>query len=182
MVFELRNIKCTYVLNRLSTMLLSKFEQRRYNLILRMEQTIILTIYPSSFNRVHATGIKSMSDVMAIKSLFKTCQIKIRDVVVDNTYWLKKPHIIKRFSEFAAFCDSGDNGNIKIDMTSYGMNGDGYFNAIYLKHREASGTVIIHRKCIAILGAKSSTSVRLLTTKVHNLITKYDSFLKKMDK
>ena len=175
MEFELRNIKCTFLLNTLSDLLLSKFEKSRYNLILRLEQSVILTVYPSSSNRVHATGIKNMRNLLAIKSLFHSTRIKIRDIVVDNTYWIRKPHIIDRFHEFASFCEryreSGED--IDLDMSNFALNGDGYLNTIYLKHRKASGTVIIHRKCISILGAKNSSSVLLLSDKVNHLFKKY---------
>ena len=179
MGFELRNIKCTFVLNRLSRKLLSKFEKKKYNLILRLKQTIILTIYPSSSNRVHATGIRTMSNLQDIKTLFKACQTRIEDIVVDNSYWLKKPHIIDRFSEFASFCESIKKCEFtKIDLTSFALNADGYLNSIYLKHKNATGIAIIHRKCIALLGAKSSESVKLLTSKVENLVKEFGLFLK----
>ena len=177
---ELRNIKCTFVVDTLSSLFLSKFDKRKHNRILRMKQSIILTIYPSSSNRVHATGIKNKGNVIAIKSLFRACHIKIRDIVVNNSYWLKKPHIIVKFSEFGSFCENiKEKGDIDIDLTSFALNADGYLNSIYLTHKEASGTVIIHRKCIAILGAKSTTSVRLLSSKVENLVDRYDLFMKK---
>ena len=50
-MYELRNIKCVIELDEISPKLLSKFEQRKQNNILRLKQTIVLTIYPSSYNR-----------------------------------------------------------------------------------------------------------------------------------
>ena len=178
MIFVLKNIKCTFVLNTLSSTLLSKFEKKRYYLILRINQSIVLTIYPSSLNRVHATGIKDMDNFCSIKSLFRTCQTKIKDIVVDNTYWLKKPYTINRFSEFASFCkENRENMDITIDLSSFALNADGYLNSIYIKNSHATGTVIIHRRCIAILGAKCSKSVEILSSKVDHLLKRYELFL-----
>ena len=47
-MYELRNIKCVIELDKISPKLLSKFEQRKQNNILRLKQTIVLTIYRSS--------------------------------------------------------------------------------------------------------------------------------------
>ena len=179
MGYELRNIKCTFVVDTLSSLFLSKFDKRKHNRILRMKQSIILTIYPSSSNRVHATGIKNMNNLRSIKSLFKICNITIQDIRIDNTYWLNKPHEIVNFTEFALFCQKNKkNMDIDIDLTSFAMNADGYLNSIYLKHKKANGTVIIHRKCIALLGAKNFASVKLLTKKAEVLFQQYNLFLK----
>lgn len=179
MGYELRNIKCTFVLDTLSPLLISKFDKRKHNLILRLDQSIILTIYPSSSNKVHATGIKNKSNLRSIKSLFKFCQIKIQNIRIDNTYWLKKPHEIEKFTEFALFCQKNKNNmDVDIDLTSFALNADGYLNSIYLKHKEVGGTVIIHRKCITLLGAKNYTSVKLLTNKAELLFQQYTIFLK----
>ena len=57
-------------LDEISPKLLSKFEQRKQNNILRLKQTIVLTIYPSSYNRIHVTGIKNTKDFQLIKLFF----------------------------------------------------------------------------------------------------------------
>ena len=68
--------------------------------------------------------------------------------------------------EFAFFCQKNKkNMDVDVNLTSFALNADGYLNSIYLKHKKASGTVIIHRKCVALLGAKNYTSVNLLTNK-----------------
>ena len=95
--------------------------------------------------------------------------------MVDNTYWIKKPHIIERFHEFASFCERyrEKRQDVDLDLSNFALNGDGFLNSIYLRHRKASGTVIIHRKCISILGAKNASSVLLLTDKVNTLLEQY---------
>ena len=175
-MFELRNIKCTIVLNKLTPQLLSKFEKKRNNLIQRVGQSIVLTVYPSSTNRVHATGVKNKKDLRIIKKSFTSNHAKIKHIKIDNTYWLKKPNVINSFHEFAQFCrENRANVDIEIDLSNFAMNPQ-YPNAIYLRHKMASGTVIIHRKCIAMLGAKSDKCVKLLIDRVESLLNCYNCF------
>ena len=110
-MYELRNIKCVIELDKISPKLLSKFEQRKQNNILRLKQTIVLTIYRSSYNRIHVTGIKNTKDFQLIKLFFARSGTKIKEVQVNNTYWIKR-YLIERFLEFAQFCKKFNvNGN-----------------------------------------------------------------------
>ena len=148
------------------------------NLILRLHESIVLTIYKSSIDRVHATGIKHMKCIQMIKQLFQMCQIKVKRLVINNSYWLKKPIRIRRFSEFASFCKRVQKkGKLQFDVSNFALNSDGFLNSIYMRHPEASGTIIIHRKSVTLLGAKCSKSVKLLSSELHDILKQYESVI-----
>ena len=172
-MYELRNIKCVIELDEISPKLLSKFEQRKQNNILRLKQTIVLTIYPSSYNRIHVTGIKNTKDFQLIKLFFARSGTKIKEVQVNNTYWIKR-YLIERFLDFAQFCKKNKHlFDFNIDLNSFAMNIDGYLNAIYLRHKNATGTAVIHRKCVALLGSKTLSCIQLLANRVDLILQAY---------
>ena len=60
-----------------------------------------------------------------------------------------------------------------IDLNSFAMNIDGYLNAIYLRHKNATGTAVIHRKCVALLGSKTLSCIQLLANRVDLILQAY---------
>ena len=176
-MFELRNIKCCFVLNHLTPSLLLNFQKKGNYKIFRLDTKLVLTLYPSSKNRVHATGVKNFEDFSKIKKIFKKCGSKIRNVQINNSYWIKKPIVINKFHEFAQFCSQQRSSNVQIDLSNFHMHP--YPNSIYLRHKLVSGTAIIFRKSVIILGAKKESCVKTLIFEVENILNRYiNSFQK----
>ena len=63
--------------------------------------------------------------------------------------------------------------DFNIDLNSFAMNIDGYLNAIYLRHKNATGTAVIHRKCVALLGSKTLSCIQLLANRVDLILQAY---------
>lgn len=172
--FELRNVKCVLTLSMLPQNLIEQFVKRQHNLILRIRDSIILTIYPKQIERVHITGIKNINDFQLIKILFLKNYVKIRKIQINNTFWIAKPMIIPHFHKFALFCKhTYTNRYAILDLSSYGLNGDGYINVIYLRHKMCSGVGLIHRKSSSIIGAKDFQSVKMLVFEIKQLLNTY---------
>ena len=150
---RLRNIKCIFVVKKELNNHLEMFKQYTKNKILRLENKICLTLYGNNLLKIHVTGISSFSDFDCVLYFFKSKNIDISRIQINNTFWLIKPLIINHFDKFAEFCKKRPNTESTIiDASSFGLNADGGFlNSIYLRSPLCKGTVIIHRTSTIIL-------------------------------
>ena len=176
---RLRNVKCLFVLHDNIEALCKKFQLHEKNYTLRLDEKICLTIYPNSKYKLHATGISGLEDLEQILYFFVTNEIKVKSVEVNNTFWLIKPLIIKNFDKFAQFCKTRQKlDSVTINLNNLGLNGDGGFlNAIFLRHLDVNGSVIIHRTCSLILGPKNIDEVKLLSYDLQMLLNSYSDCL-----
>ena len=172
---RLRNIKCNFVVKKELTPHLKLFKQHKTNKVLRLGDKICLTVYQNSLLKVHVTGISSSSDFESVLSFFKSINIGISRMEINNTFWMIKPFIINNFYKFAIFCKNrSKTGSTVIDVSNVGLNGNGeFFNSIFLRNFDCEGTVIIHRTSILILGAKNIFAIKILKQSLENLITSY---------
>ena len=174
---RLRNVKCCLNVKKELTPHLKLFKHNKTNKVMRLGEKICLTVYRNNLFKVHVTGISSSSGFESVLSFFKSIDIDISRIQINNTFWLIKPFIINHFSKFAVFCKNrSKTGKTVIDISNVGLNGDGKFlNSIFLRNSVCKGTVIIHRTSILILGAKNITAIKLLKHSLENLITSYQN-------
>ena len=175
---QLRNIKCVFIMQTSLDSIHNQFQLHKKNLTLKLCEKICLTIYPNSAFKIHATGISSFSDLNCILSFFESNNIKVSNVKINNSFWMIKPLIINFFDKFAKYCSEQRKSDVILDTSNIGLNGDaGFINAIYLRHLDCHGTVIIHRKCSLILGSKNIEAIKLLICDLRSLIDGYESCL-----
>ena len=176
---RLKNIKCIFVVKKEPTNHLKLFKQHTKNRILRLENKICLTLYENNLLNIHITGISCFSDFDSVLSFFKSKNIEISRIQINNTFWLIKPLIINHFDRFAEFCKKRPKTeSIIIDASNVGLNGDGGFlNSIYLRSTLCKGTVIIHRTSTIILGATTIAAIKILKHSLGNLLTSYHNSL-----
>ena len=176
---RLRNVKCIFVLKKELKKHLELFKQHTKNKILRLEKKICLTLYENNLLKIHITGISCYSDFDCALSFFKSKNIEISRIQVNNTFWLIKPLIINHFDKFAEFCKKrSKTESTIIDASNFGLSGDGGFlNSIYLRSSLCKGTVIIHRTSTIILGATNIAAIRILKHSFGNLLTSYHTSL-----
>ena len=172
---RLRNVKCNFVVKKELTPHLKLFKQHKTNKVLRLGDKICLTVYRNNLLKIHVTGISSLSDFESVLAFFKSINLGISRIQINNTFWMIKPFIINHFYKFADFCKNRPKtGSTVIDVSNIGLNGDGKFlNSIFLRNSACKGTVIIHRTSILILGATNIVAIKLLKQSLENLITSY---------
>ena len=172
---RLRNIKCIFFVKNELNNHMELFKEHTKNKILHLENKICLTLYGNNLLKIHVTGISCFSDFDCVLSFFKSRNIHISRIQINNTFWLIKPLIINHFDKFAEFCKKRPNTESTIiDASSFGLNADGGFlNSIYLRSPLCKGTAIIHRTSTIILGVTNIAALNILKNSLENLFTSY---------
>ena len=101
---RLRNIKCIFFVKNELNNHMELFKEHTKNKILHLENKICLTLYGNNLLKIHVTGISCFSDFDCVLSFFKSRNIHISRIQINNTFWLIKPLIINHFDKFAEFC------------------------------------------------------------------------------
>ena len=101
---KLKNVKCIFIVENKSIKFFNKFSKHKKNLILRYVKKVCLTIYPNNPLKIHATGISNSFDFESLLSFFESNDMKISEIVINNTFWIIKPLVIPHFKKFATFC------------------------------------------------------------------------------
>ena len=180
MKVKLRNVKCVFSIQHSLKHILKEFQFHKKNHTFRLHDKICLTTYPKNLFRIHATGIKTISDLNSVLLFFDSNSIRVYNVQVNNTFWILKPLLIQNFDKFAKFCQNTQKNKVSFDLSNFGLNGDGGFlNAIYLRHSDCRGAVIIHRTCSLIMGPKHITEIRLLTNELKTLLKSFKVVMQK---
>ena len=178
----LRNVKCVFSIQDSLEQIIKEFQFHKKNHTFRLQDKICLTIYPKNLFRIHATGIKTVSDLNSVLLFFDSNCMRISKIQVNNTFWILKLLLIQNFDKFAKFCQNTQiaSKQIYFDLSNLGLNGDGGFlNAIYLRHIDCRGAVIIHRTCSLIMGPKHITEIILLKNELKILLKSFKASMQK---
>lgn len=170
----LRNIKLVLTVNKIPTKFKNLFKLCRHNLIMKMSNCIILTIYLSQihYNRIHVTGIKNHDQKESLINCLGLYGIKIKDIQINSSFLLLKDINIPELNKFANFCSQYKRTGVKLDLSSFNIH-ENFLSVIYLKVSNCSGIANIHRKSIILLGCQKKDCVEMLKREIRVLLISY---------
>ena len=177
---SLRNIKMVFSVDYISPEFQNLFQPYQHNLILRMSNSVILTIYLSQIKlkRIHITGLKRRNQKKMLLNFFKSHGIEVNRVEINNSFFLLKNINIPEYNKFAFFCSMYKRKGVKIDLSSFNSH-ENFLSVIYMRVLYCTGVANIHRKSVILLACRKKCCVEKLKVELGFLLTEYATSLLK---
>ena len=175
----LRNIKLVLTVNYISSKFQKLFKLCRHNLVMKMSDCMVLTIYLSQihYNRIHVTGIKTQNQKLSLINFLGCYGIKIKRIQINSSFFLLKNINIPEFDKFANFCSKYQRAGVELNLSSFNIH-ENFLSVIYLKVSNCSGIANIHRKSTILLACRKKDCVEILKKEIKALLISYIDYLK----
>ena len=176
---SLRNIKLVLTVDSISSKFQKLFKLCTHNLIMKMKNCLILTIYLSQIHskRIHVTGIKRQDQKYMLINFLEYYGIKIKRIQINSSFFLLKDVNIPEYDKFANFCSKYQQKGVKLNLSSFNIH-ENFLSVIYLKVSTCSGIANLHRKSIILLACRKKRCVEILKREIKRLLISYIDSLK----
>ena len=174
MRLSLRNVKLVFSVNCIPLEFQNRFKLHRHNLIMRIFNNVILTIYLSQIHnkRIHVTGLRSKNQKEKLLRFLGRSGIGVDRIQINSSFFLLEGMNIPEYNKFGYFCSKYKRNKVSIDLSSFNVH-ENFLCTVYLRVLHCTGVANIHRKSIVLLACRKKCCVDTLTKEIRILLISF---------